>query len=759
MSSHGTITADVSRRSNRQAYACVHCRTKKIKCDATFPKCTRCASAGADCEQQDLNINAIVPRGRVVTAERRVLQCLALLHQHYPELTLDQLDDLCDNVGISIEVEHPANVASSAMSHPHIPRLDAVPSPTIYAHTMRSKYTVAHNTAYTSDTTVSQESATESPTAFSCVPGMPHWHSSDAATTIKDNCVRAPTLGYMPAAPPQVPRPLPLPVPDLHHPAPDTQFKGHDPNVCDMSDILSLARVFGVSSVFTREVAVLPVDQEPFSVDITADELTLRLNAASKASLPLPREQSKWISIPTNHCRGDVPETFHVSLPASREIVIKILDTYFSYLNPNRPVLFRESFQRELDMMYDGQVVPYDVGFLCSTYLVFALGTLYDIKASGNDGDTGAGEYTSVPPLWPGHEEFFELVLVFKSHLSTTTSSLQALLLLYWYLYTTKQGNALRRLVGSIVRLAIELGLNHDPTPQNVFSEAECELRVRLWHTTLIYDRTTSLLLGIPLSVSPWFSNVPLPTNHGTSSISEHFMRCCAIAELRADLISSLCIAIHPTPDVLAKKAVKLIENMKTFCLGLPERFAWYISRTEAWSMENRVQLVRYMPVDDGLSLLDAGVTKLAIMRLLFCSENLQYSLQHCALVFAMILSHNVIAIYHRLMQCPQTTFFVSPAPLQMAVMVILYGHMSNCTRIPRQTALQDVHVALEILRTLHRQQGHGTFRGESLLTLLSEAVLGVSVQEVYLDVLVLLEEDEDVVANLTREMVHASTA
>ncbi|KAI9066113.1 hypothetical protein FKP32DRAFT_1589993 [Trametes sanguinea] len=41
-----------------------------------------------------------------------------------------------------------------------------------------------------------------------------------------------------------------------------------------------------------------------------------------------------------------------------------------------------------------------------------------------------------MPPDWPEHEEFFQFALAVKPDLRVTVSSLQALILLHWYLYT-----------------------------------------------------------------------------------------------------------------------------------------------------------------------------------------------------------------------------------------------------------------------------------------------------------------------------------
>jgi hypothetical protein len=41
-----------------------------------------------------------------------------------------------------------------------------------------------------------------------------------------------------------------------------------------------------------------------------------------------------------------------------------------------------------------------------------------------------------MPSEWPEHEDFFQRALAVKPELRVTISSLQALILLHWYLYT-----------------------------------------------------------------------------------------------------------------------------------------------------------------------------------------------------------------------------------------------------------------------------------------------------------------------------------
>lgn len=163
--------------------------------------------------------------------------------------------------------------------------------------------------------------------------------------------------------------------------------------------------------------------------------------------VPIPLDRNSVIASPT--AAGSAP-ALSVFLPKDRELVRYIVDVYFERLNFHRPVFLRHEFDVALNDLYAGET-QHDPGFLCSVYLVLALGTLSELnhRACGLDresrsksGGGGSPSLSSVnvktlmPPEWPEHESFFQRALAIKPELRVTISSLQALILLHWYLYT-----------------------------------------------------------------------------------------------------------------------------------------------------------------------------------------------------------------------------------------------------------------------------------------------------------------------------------
>jgi hypothetical protein len=101
-------------------------------------------------------------------------------------------------------------------------------------------------------------------------------------------------------------------------------------------------------------------------------------------------------------------------------------------------------------------------------------------------------------------------------------------------------------------------------------------------------------------------------------------------------------------------------------------------------------------------------------------------------LFLAIVTSHNIIVVHNQLIRFPDIAFFVSPIPLHIAAMVILYGHMSHCERIPRQVALEDIWMALDVLPSLRwRWERKDLNGGHPLIAKVAEKVLDVNLHQV----------------------------
>ncbi|KIK81187.1 hypothetical protein PAXRUDRAFT_15381 [Paxillus rubicundulus Ve08.2h10] len=712
------------RRLRRSHEACARCRSKKIKaspCDSKHPRCTACATAGVPCQQEDRHRQTLTLRGHTEFVERQIALCDALLKRRIPGFNLANLEDICAREGIEVEstLQPPPDFQSGPpfQQHnggpppgsPYYPPLIPPPS---YPHPGVPIYG-----PYPPHIPMPGPPGTYGPHMH---PGFP------------------PHPQHMQPPPHQIP---PHPAPQLPPPATSLEVKGQDPQSLDMSDTRAIAKSFGVHPLIVNETQLsTQMDKEDLAVG--SNGLTSgRDQNITEASVP--RDPSKWMSISVATPSTTVSK-LKIWLPKDRKMVNNIIDVYFSHLNIHRPVFFRSDFESRLNALYDIDNIQHDPGYICSMYLILALGTLNELNHKASLVDNGPKVPSDSPILtkkllpndWPEHYEFFERALAIKPHLRVTITSLQALILLQWYLYTERQGRSLWRLVGSLVRLSIELGLHHDPTSQNnIFTEEEAQLRIRLWGIVMMHDRGTSILLGRPLAIAPSDSNTPHPSRPLKGQpidFSEHFLLSHPIAEIQADIINSLYAPSSKSADMVVRHATRIIKSLLEFRSQLPENYKHYFGGTEDWPLERRQELVRDITEDQGLTLLKFGISRILLLRAIFSLKELDYAHRSRALVDAIVTSHNIIIVHNQLIRFPDIAFFVSPIPLHIAAMVILYGHMSHCERLSRQVMIEDVWMALDMLpRFRWRWERKDLNGGHPLISKLAEKVLNVNLRTV----------------------------
>lgn len=221
-----------------------------------------------------------------------------------------------------------------------------------------------------------------------------------------------------------------------------------------MSNTEALVKSFGVSAAIANEITLSGADKEDLAVGLASGRDRSTIDGG------VPREKANWVSISVRRSSSssslaplsiDGPVSnaplVDVWLPKDRKMVEHISEVYFTRLNVHRPIFVRKDFEKILSDLYDGLSVSHDPGYVCSVYLVLALGTLSELnhRAVKADIDNKAevvehlGSVMAkklMPHDWPEHDEFFELALFVKPDLRITVTSLQALIVLHWYLYT-----------------------------------------------------------------------------------------------------------------------------------------------------------------------------------------------------------------------------------------------------------------------------------------------------------------------------------
>lgn len=291
----------------------------------------------------------------------------------------------------------------------------------------------------------------------------------------------------------------------------------------------------------------------------------------------------------------------------------------------------------------------------------------------------------------------------------------------------------------------------------------------------MVHDRGTSLLLGRPLGIAPYDSNTSRPSrlkNRQKPDYSEHFLLSHPIAEIQADIINSLYTPTSQRPDTIMRHATRIIKGMVEFKRQLPEKYQRYFHGSEELPLDQRSKLVEEITEDEGLTLLKIGISRILLLRVLFNSEALVYSQRQKSLVdgtfqssllqfignksmflLAVVTAHNIIIIHNHLIRFPDIGFFVSPIPLHIAAMVILYGHMSHSKRLPKEVVIQDIWMALDVLPRMRWRWERKDVNGEHpLIANLAERVLDINLREVVPSgdhIMLLSEQDWDSDASL----------
>ncbi|KAH8977056.1 hypothetical protein EDB86DRAFT_3250411 [Lactarius hatsudake] len=176
-----------------------------------------------------------------------------------------------------------------------------------------------------------------------------------------------------------VPRPMSSngPIPDI---------KGGDPGFHDMLNPRALARSFGVAPDIVQDLKLgpQPLDKEDIAV---GSHGLISGRDSIVAESAFPHDANKWVLVPmrrdsitSSPSTPGPTHTFLAFLPKDHDMVQHIVHIYFEHLNFHRPVFLRHEFEVTLSQLYAGESQRHDPGFLCSVYLIFALGTLSELN-------------------------------------------------------------------------------------------------------------------------------------------------------------------------------------------------------------------------------------------------------------------------------------------------------------------------------------------------------------------------------------------
>lgn len=653
------------RRLRRSHEACTRCRLKKIKCDSGHPSCGACTLVGATCQQEDRHRNKFQPRAHQEMIEFQLTQTVLILKKYIPDYDPARASYFASQVGVSVP-EPPPNLPTAPP-----PTLNTMPySPSSGGSESQSIKSPIDGASGLSPSTP--------PTPYFRPPGYQFPPIMGPEKSLANYPVRKGSDAQ------------------TRHVESDNGNKGLDPRGSNMASPAAIAKSFGVAPRILEN----PRYKEPEPLKVEGEDLPNQ-QAAAASLHPHLWQHRPFKRRPLPSPSHPTPELDMVYLPKNRKIANHLVEMYFERLNFHRPIFEKNDYLRRFESLYSTDTVTMDdVGFICSTYLILALATLSELHQPTLT-PTWLAELKAE---WPRHEDLFSRALAVKPDLRVTISSLQALLLLQWYLYSERHGRSLWRLVGTLVRLAVELGLHHDPMLQKgTFTPEECTLRVNLWHSVMIHDRGTSVLLGRPVAISEEHFNTASPVLV-PGVVSRHFVDSAPLNSIAADIIHSLYRPHIQSTDEVIKHSKRILIRMSNWRKTLPHEYTPYFHGTVGWPEDEKQILRNELTTEKGLTFLKYNIQRLLLLRVIFNNDEMRYDVRIKALDDAIKTSHNVIIMHASLTQIPDIGFFVSPLPLHLAAITIIYGQSCGFTTLTYETGYEDVHSALHITPALRWQ-------------------------------------------------------
>ncbi|KAF8317098.1 hypothetical protein DL93DRAFT_2154390 [Clavulina sp. PMI_390] len=679
------------RRLTRSHEACARCRRKKSKCDSKHPSCSACLAAGVECVQEDRYRQTLKPRGYTDLLEAQIDKCAALLNKFIPGFKLEYLDYHLSNYGVVLPSAD--GNGEQFMTQGYIPAE--------HLQGVVPEYDPATGAPYAAGPPFTVESAMQP--------------APDAQTLI--NAAGSTNAGGLYDQQPVASTSRPA--------AKDTNGKGTDPMANDLTNTPGLVKAFVIGQGFAKDakqgVLISYCYERPHLCLIHHSLLGEIPSQDILGSIPerrtgvVKRNPTVWNA--TALPRSGTQQPLH--LPLDREVGGHMLTQYFQNLNPYRPIVDEVEFYAKLEVLYssispDAAVrasvasskyadVVEDSGFLCTVYLLYALGTLHVYHMRIHEGDSSQA---IAEPTWPTSEEFYDSALALKPELQNTVSTLQALLVLYWYLFTENHGKDTWRLVGNLVRLAVELGLHHDPREQpNTFSADEVQLRTRLWYIVLAHDRDASVMFGRPLAIQRADFNAPPPSRVSEQEVevfAEHFELSSELLHIQGDFVNSLYRPGKLTGEQVVLRAIEVERSLEQWRKKLPEEYAQFMGGSLGLGREAKIAVVPTIVTPPrALTMLKYSILRLFLLRSVFNNNVVSAHVRHKALHDAVITAHNILIMEAQLTAYPETFFFLSPIPVHVAAMTILFASISKVETLAFGLAREDIILSLKILPVL----------------------------------------------------------
>jgi hypothetical protein len=232
----------------------------------------------------------------------------------------------------------------------------------------------------------------------------------------------------------------------------------------------------------------------------------------------------------------------------------------------------------------------------------------------------------------------------------------------------------------------------------------------------MIHDRGTSVLLGRPVSIGEESFNTSTPQLK-PGVVSRHFVDSVPLNSIAADIIHSLYRPELQAPEDIIAHSRRILIRMTHWRKTLPSEYVPFFEGTVGWPEEKRLEMRKELTTEKGLTFLKYTIQRLLLLRAVFTNDEMRAPIRIKALqdgttipaldccnsdtFIAIKTAHNVIIMHASLTQLPDIGFFVSPLPLHLAAITIIYGQSCNFDTLSYDTGCEDVYSALHIIPAL----------------------------------------------------------
>ncbi|KAH6719385.1 fungal-specific transcription factor [Leptodontidium sp. MPI-SDFR-AT-0119] len=202
----------------------------------------------------------------------------------------------------------------------------------------------------------------------------------------------------------------------------------------------------------------------------------------------------------------------------------------------------------------------------CKFFTLFALGEVYSIRSNSSTGQVPGVNY---------YAKSLALIQILPER--PTITHIENLLLLSLFSYSLNRRHHAFLLIGSAMRHALVIGMNHNIGASQVVDPVEREHRVRIWWTIYIFDRMWGSKMGIPNSILDEDVHLDMPTTISPKELhdeqfpdTDYATASVNLARIAGEVITKT-YSRKKYKETFLQRVQQLLKSLKAWVETLPE--------------------------------------------------------------------------------------------------------------------------------------------------------------------------------------------